>query len=49
MNENIFEILQSPDDGTSLNELFQSETGIEYEVTPDGILMLQGGGYFPKF
>lgn len=42
INENVLKILQSPEDGTALNKDLVSETGIQYEMTDSGVLILDG-------
>lgn len=43
INERILKILQSPEDGTSLNKDLISESGIQYHQTDSGVIMLDGG------
>lgn len=40
VRKEIASILQSPNDGTPLNESLQSETGAQYGLNDDGVLML---------
>lgn len=40
MNQKILNILQSPEDGSSLDENLASESGIQYNQTPSGVILL---------